>query len=92
MEPRPTHVDSDEDEVHHLVAYADSSNPRSSSYRREEAPEGLAEGQVTESEPVPTPASVETASSTSLQGQEESTDLKNMQSGSPIEMMPSIGM
>ena len=38
------------------------------------------------------PTTTETAPSTSSQGQEESTDLKDMRSSSPVEMMPSSGL
>ena len=47
---------------------------------------------MTESGLVSTPATVETAPPTSPLSQEESADPKNMQQGSPIEMMPSIGI
>ena len=51
---------------------------------------------MTEIELVPTsvtiPPRTETAPSTSLMGQEESTDPKDTQSGSPIMMMPSTGI
>ena len=55
----------------------------------EEAPE---EGQVIGSEPVPAPVTIETTPSTSSEGQEERTDLKDKQPNSPIEMISSSGV
>jgi len=45
----------------------------------EEVPE---EGQIIDSEPVPAKATVETAPSTSLQGEEESDNLENLRPSS----------
>ena len=54
----------------------------------EELPE---EGEVTGSESVPALATTETIPLTSSQGQVESTDPKDMQPNSPVEMMSSMG-
>ena len=69
MEPEPTRVDSDEDEDSIVQLCPRRHRTRGPTIAIiEEAPKGLTEEQVTGSEPVPTPVTVETASSTSLQG------------------------
>ena len=54
--------------------------------------EFLEEGEVTRSEPIPAPVTTEIFSLTSFQGQEESTDSKDMQPSFPVEIMPFMGM
>ena len=97
VNPELAHVDTDEDEDSNVQLRLRSSLTRGPIVANvKEVSEGLAEEQVTGSEPIPTSTTVlpqiVTAHSTSLMGQEKSTDPKDTQLGAPIMMMPLTGI
>ena len=88
IEPESAYVDPDEESSVQLRPM--SHRARGSKVATVE--ELLEEGEVTWSEPVLAPTTTESVPLTSFQGQEESTNPKDMRPSSPVEMIPSMGM